>query len=59
MANFYIIVSKGLTKKQVQKLGIQQYAFRGKMFHTRNEAEEYFEKLPYVYQRRQKILALD
>ena len=52
----YCIISKGLSVRSARKLGIGKYAFRGKMFKTKSEANRYFDKLPYKSQRNQKVV---
>jgi len=52
----YCIISKGLSVTSARKLGIGKYAYKGKVFRNKACAEKYFNKLPYKYQRNQKIV---
>ena len=54
----YVIVSKGLTKKQVISLGTKKYAYGGAVFNTKAKANKVFNSLPYYKQRNQKVLKL-
>ena len=52
----YCIISKGLSVSSARKLGIGKYAYKGKLFKTKKDAEKFFDKLPYKNQRNQKVV---
>ena len=52
----YIIVSKGLLKRQVSVLGVKKYAYGGALFFKKSKANKVFKSLPYYKQRNQKIM---
>jgi len=52
----YCIISKGLSVTSARKLGIGKYAYRGKLFKTKAQAEKYFNALPYKQQYDQKVV---
>ena len=52
----YCMISKGLSVTSARKLGIGKYAYKGKLFKNKTEAEKYFDALPYKDQRNQKVV---
>ncbi len=53
----YVIISKGLSIIQLRKNKlVKKYAFRGKIFENKSTVTAYFNKLPYMSKRNQKIV---
>ena len=52
----YCIISKGLSVTSARILGIGKYAYRGKLFKNKKDAEKYFDELSYKQRKDQKVV---